>query len=66
MCIRDSLQALVIDTESDHNTQDTARRVAKMYLMEVFAGRYHKQPEVTEFPNVSLSLIHISEPTRPY
>ena len=51
------LEALVIDTESDHNTQDTARRVAKMYLMEVFAGRYHKQPEVTEFPNVS----HLNE-----
>ena len=46
------LQALVIDTESDHNTQDTARRVAKMYLMEVFAGRYVAQPPVTEFPNV--------------
>lgn len=51
------LQALVIDTESDHNTQDTARRVAKMYLMEVFAGRYHAQPPVTEFPNVS----HLNE-----
>ncbi|HYN04813.1 MAG TPA: GTP cyclohydrolase I, partial [Vicinamibacteria bacterium] len=36
----------------DHNTRDTARRVAKMYLMEVFAGRYGKQPPVTEFPNV--------------
>jgi len=46
------LRALVIDTESDHNTQDTARRVAKMYLMEVFAGRYVPQPPVTEFPNV--------------
>ena len=46
------LRALVIDTESDHNTQDTARRVAKMYLAEVFAGRYAPQPAVTEFPNV--------------
>ena len=46
------LRALVIDTESDHNTQDTARRVAKMYLMEVFGGRYAQQPPVTEFPNV--------------
>jgi len=46
------LRALVIDTESDHNTQDTARRVAKMYLNEVFAGRYAAQPPVTEFPNV--------------
>ena len=50
--IEEVLRALVIDTESDHNTQDTARRVAKMYLMEVFAGRYVAQPPVTEFPNV--------------
>ncbi len=45
------LDALVIDTKSDHNTQDTARRVAKMYLTEVFAGRYAPAPQVTEFPN---------------
>ncbi len=50
--MEDVLRALVIDTESDHNTQDTARRVAKMYLTEVFAGRYVAQPRVTEFPNV--------------
>ncbi|MFC4849891.1 GTP cyclohydrolase I [Vogesella sp. GCM10023246] len=49
--MRDVLQSLVIDTESDHNTQDTARRVAKMYLNEVFRGRYVQQPAVTEFPN---------------
>jgi GTP cyclohydrolase I len=46
------LEALVIDTESDHNTQDTARRVAKMYLTEVFRGRYAPIPPVTEFPNI--------------
>ena len=51
------LSALVIDTKSDHNTRDTARRVARMYLNEVFAGRYHAQPKVTEFPNVS----HLNE-----
>ncbi|MEY4760193.1 MAG: hypothetical protein RLZZ200_49 [Pseudomonadota bacterium] len=45
------LDSLVIDTVSDHNTQDTARRVAKMYLTEVFRGRYHVAPAVTEFPN---------------
>jgi GTP cyclohydrolase IA len=45
------LDSLVIDTESDHNTQDTARRVAKMYLTEVFRGRYMAPPAVTEFPN---------------
>ena len=47
------LESLVIDTESDHNTQDTARRVAKMYLTEVFSGRYIEAPAVTEFPNAS-------------
>jgi len=51
--VEEVLRALVIDTESDHNTQETARRVAKMYLMEVFAGRYVAQPRVTEFPNVN-------------
>ena len=45
------LESLVIDTESDHNTQDTARRVARMYLTEVFRGRYVAAPQVTEFPN---------------
>lgn len=47
------LRALVIDTESDHNTQDTGRRVAKMFVKEVFGGRYRPEPPVTEFPNVS-------------
>lgn len=46
------LQSLVIDIENDHNTQETAKRIAKMYLKEVFAGRYDAQPKVTDFPNV--------------
>jgi GTP cyclohydrolase IA len=45
------LESLVIDVTKDHNTRDTARRVAKMYLNEVFRGRYVSQPPVTEFPN---------------
>jgi GTP cyclohydrolase I len=45
------LESLVIDTKSDHNTQQTARRVAKMYVTEVFRGRYFPLPAVTEFPN---------------
>jgi len=48
----DVLRSLVIDTESDHNTQETARRVAKMFVTEVFKGRYLPMPPVTEFPNV--------------
>jgi GTP cyclohydrolase I len=51
------LDSMVIDTENDHNTQNTARRVAKMYLKEVFKGRYIEGPEVTEFPNAE----HLNE-----
>ncbi len=45
------LDSLVIDTDNDHNTADTARRVAKMYVNEVFRGRYVHPPGITEFPN---------------
>jgi GTP cyclohydrolase I len=51
--LQDVLNALVIDTASDHNTQDTARRVAKMFIHEVFRGRYAPMPPVTEFPNIA-------------
>ena len=55
--MRGVLDSLVIDTTSDHNTGDTARRVAKMYLTEVFRGRYVPRPKITEFPNVE----HLNE-----
>jgi GTP cyclohydrolase IA len=55
--LRTVLDSLVIDTEGDHNTQGTAARVARMYLTEVFRGRYVPQPAVTEFPNVE----HLNE-----
>lgn len=45
------LDSMVIDTCNDHNTEGTARRVAKMYMQEVFSGRYVQPPEITEFPN---------------
>ena len=51
------LDSLVIDTDNDHNTSDTARRVAKMYVNEVFNGRYVKGPSITEFPNAE----HLNE-----
>jgi GTP cyclohydrolase I len=51
------LTSLVIDTERDHNTDNTARRVAKMYLNEVFKGRYVSAPLITEFPNAE----HLNE-----
>ena len=49
--MQEVLKALVIDTDSDHNTQETAQRVAKMFVDEVFRGRYQPMPAVTEFPN---------------
>ena len=51
------LSSLVIDTANDHNTDDTARRVAKMYVNEVFRGRYFPGPAITEFPNAE----HLNE-----
>ncbi len=51
------LSSLVIDTEHDHNTDNTARRVAKMYVNEVFRGRYVHGPNITEFPNAE----HLNE-----
>lgn len=45
------LRSLVIDTKGDHNSLGTARRVARMYLDEVFKGRYGPMPRITEFPN---------------
>ena len=55
--MRGVLDSMVIDTENDHNPADTARRVAKMYLQEVFKGRYVPAPAVTEFPNAE----HLNE-----
>ena len=51
------LSSMVIDTDRDHNTNNTARRVAKMYLKEVFQGRYVAAPNITEFPNAE----HLNE-----
>jgi len=51
--MRAVLETLVIDTDSDHNTNETAERVAKLYVREVFGGRYVAPPKVTEFPNAA-------------
>ena len=56
------LSSLVIDTENDHNTQDTAKRVAKMWIKEVFGGRYNPFPRVTSFPNMGYKSMYTSGP----
>jgi GTP cyclohydrolase I len=58
----DVLQTLVIDTDNDHNTKDTARRVAKMWVKEVFGGRYRPMPKVTSFPNMGYKSMYTSGP----
>jgi GTP cyclohydrolase I len=56
------LESLVIDTENDHNTQDTARRVAKMFVKETFSGRYLPTPKVTAFPNLGYRSLYTTGP----
>ena len=47
----DVLQGLVIDTENDPNSMGTGKRLAKMYINELMAGRYDPMPDATAFPN---------------
>ena len=56
------LESLVIDTTNDHNTQDTAKRVAKMWVKETFGGRYKPMPKVTSFPNMGYKSMYTSGP----
>ncbi len=45
------LKSLIIDTDNDPHSKETARRIAKMLLRETFRGRYEAPPKVTAFPN---------------
>ncbi len=45
------LESLIIDTKTDPNSMGTARRLAKMYVYEIMAGRYEESPSATAFPN---------------
>ena len=45
------LQKLLIDTKTDPNSMDTARRMAKMYINEIMSGRYDPMPNPSAFPN---------------
>jgi GTP cyclohydrolase IA len=47
------LDSLLIDRHNDPNSQGTAKRLAKMYLYEIMAGRYDPAPDATAFPNDS-------------
>ncbi len=45
------LDSLIIDRFTDPNSKGTARRLAKMYVYEIMAGRYEESPNATAFPN---------------
>jgi len=45
------LDSLIIDRYTDPNSNDTARRLAKMYINEIMCGRYNPRPNATAFPN---------------
>lgn len=45
------LDSLIIDRYNDPNSQDTGRRLAKMYVNEIMSGRYEPRPNATAFPN---------------
>ena len=47
----DVLDSLVIDRANDPNSNDTGRRLAKMYINELMSGRYDPRPNATAFPN---------------
>ena len=49
------LDALVIDRHNDPNSMGTGKRLAKMYINELMAGRYDPMPAATAFPNDSAS-----------
>ena len=49
------LDRLLIDRHNDPNSMGTGRRLAKMYINELMAGRYEPMPNATAFPNDSAS-----------
>jgi GTP cyclohydrolase I len=53
MAFETVLDSLLIDRETDPNSQGTARRLAKMYYNEIMGGRYDPAPDATAFPNDS-------------
>ena len=49
--LEELFDVLGVDHRNDHNTRDTPRRVAKMFVEEIMRGRYDDPPSITEFDN---------------
>ncbi len=51
--VEELFDVLQIDHHNDHNTRDTPKRVAKMFVEELLKGRYNAPPEITDFDNAN-------------
>lgn len=59
---KDLLDVLGLDMEDD-NLKDTPKRLAKMYVEELFSGVYNSEPEIKRFPkSEGVSLIYTKVP----
>ena len=47
----DFLTALGVSWKNDPNSMETPRRVAKAYVMDLWAGRYNLPTDITAFPS---------------
>lgn len=50
--LEELFDVLRVDHRNDHNTRDTPRRVAKMYVEDLMGGRFSEPPAITAFENV--------------
>lgn len=48
---KDVLETMQFDVENDQQLKDTPKRMAKMYVNELFSGCYTEEPSVTVFDN---------------
>lgn len=48
---KEFMEALYIDVSNDPNSKGTPERVVKMFVNELFKGRYNRKPDVQSFPN---------------
>ncbi len=49
--VEELFDVLQIDHRNDHNTRDTPKRVAKMFVQEMLRGRYNAPPDITDSDN---------------
>lgn len=45
------LDSMIIDRENDPNSKETGKRLSKMFVNELFQGRFFPEPAATSFPN---------------